>query len=180
MFDNQLIALILSTLNQQLVVAGIPGMPIVQANQPTNQGVLQEPAAYLHKVGDHRIGWPEKIYVWNENTQQEENHDRTSYQTMFQISTLATQVAGNVSQLTASDYLNLISYILQSDVTIGILSANGVGILHIGQIANPYFKDDRDRYEASPSLTFTLTHNQVINTTAPYTEIVNFNLLPIN
>lgn len=177
MLDNQLIELILSTINPQLVVAGIPGTPIAQGNQPTQQGVFKKPAAYLHKIGDHRIGWPEKVYQWDGAV--ERSTDHTAYQTMFQVSALATQDPSDVNQLTASDVLNLVTYCLQTDVTVSTLSAQGVGILQINNLDNPYFVDDRGRWEASPSMTFTVTHAQIINTTAPYTDLVHFTTLPV-
>jgi hypothetical protein len=89
------------------------------------------------------------------------------YATTFQISALATQDPSNPNQLTASDIVNLAVYVMQSAATITALEAQGVGVLNIQQVRNPYFSDDRQRYEASPSADFTLTHKQIVTTVIP-------------
>lgn len=179
MLDNQLIILLLNTINPQLTAAGIPGTPIAASYQPTQQGVYNEPAAYLHKVGDVARGWPEKTYVWDDVLQQETYTETQIYETSFQISSLAIQWPGNVTQMTASDVLNLILYTLQNDITIQTLQAQGVGIYKVGDIRNPYFIDDVGRFEANPSLDFTLVHKQIISVAAPYTTDVEVTILPV-
>ncbi len=175
MLDNQLIALIISTIIGQEAIAGIPGTPIKQAFQPTQQGANTQPTAYLHKIHDKRYGFRRSEDIWDPVNKIMGHEETQQYETMFQISTLSTQDPANVSQYTASDILNLIAYILQSATTIVILQSNSVGIERISDVRNPYFKDDRDRFEASPSMDFTLTHKQIITSTVPIltkTELV--------
>lgn len=163
MFDNQLIALIISTIIAGEATAGIPGTPIKQAFQPTQQGVNTQPTAYLHKIGDKRYGSPARRDELNEQTNKLMHIETQQYESSFQISTLATQNPATPAQYTASDILNLIAYILQSTATIASLEAQGVGIYRVQQVSNPYFNDDRNRSEASPILEFTLTHKQIIS-----------------
>jgi E217 gateway protein gp29 len=85
----------------------------------------------------------------------------------FRAIALATQDPTNPNQLTASDIANLACYVLQSQTAIQTLEAQGVGILRIPEISNPYFVDDRERYEAAPAFDFQLTHKQIIVTGAP-------------
>ena len=179
MDDNQLIKLILDTLNPLLSAAGIPGVPVAQANQPTQQGVFVEPSMYLHKMGDVRIGWPGKSDQWDEVNQVETYTQDQVYGTMFQLSALATQAPGNTTQFTASDILNRASLVLESDPLLAAFSAAGVGLLRIPNAQNPYFKDDRGRFEASPNLTFTVTHDRIFSISEPYTEVITVNLLPV-
>jgi hypothetical protein len=56
---------------------------------------------------------------------------------------------------------------MQSAATITALEAQGVGVLNVAQVLNPYFSDDRVRYEASPSADFRLTHKQIVTTVIP-------------
>lgn len=179
MLDNQLIQLILTTLNSQLAAVGIPGIPVVQAYQPTQQGVETQTAAYLFKLGDVRVGFPQEKNVWNTGTMEEDTSMVQTYQTSFQISALSTQDPNNPNQKTASDILNLISAILQNSQTTQAFSAVGVGILKVKDVRNPYFTDDRGRHEANPNFDFTLTHTQVISYTSPFTTTVDFNLTPV-
>ena len=86
------------------------------------------------------------------------------YITTFQASALATQNPADTESLTASDILNLAAYVLQSGATIAALEEQGVGILAISQVRNPYFADDRVRYEASPSFDFQISHKQIVST----------------
>lgn len=179
MLDNQLIALIISTIIGQEAIADIAGTPIKQAFQPTNQGVNTQPTAYLHKVGDRRYGFRQTQDVWDAINSVMVHQETQQYETTFQISTLATQNPADTSQYTASDILNLIAYILQSAKTVAILQAQGVGILRVSDVRNPYFTDDRDRFEASPSMDFTLTHKQVITSTVPSVTRTELVIKPI-
>jgi hypothetical protein len=89
------------------------------------------------------------------------------YISTFQMSALATQDPSNVESLTASDILNYGVYVMQTGSTIASFEAQGVGILNIAQVRNPYFSDDRVRYEASPSCDFRLTHKQIVTSVIP-------------
>lgn len=177
MLDNELFRLIIGTMNAQLVLAGIPGVPIAQANQPTQQGVTIQPAAWLYKLGDVEQGYPEKTYAYVNGA--EVYTQKQVLKTMFQLSALATQNPAVTTQFTASDILNIMSMVLQSDVTIQTFSAVGVGILDIKDIPNPYFTDDRGRFEASPNLSFSITHTRTITYPATYVTDVTFTTLPV-
>ena len=179
MTDNQLIALIISSLIAGEAVAGIPGTPIKQAWQPTRQGVNTAPTAYMFKVADRRYGFVERREIWVEETETMEHRELQQYETTFQISALAIQNPDTPDQYTASDILNLIASILQSSTMIETLQAQGVGILRVMDVRNPYFLDDKDRPEASPSLDFVLTHKQIITSTSPVVEEVELQILNV-
>lgn len=100
------------------------------------------------------------------------------YLSTFQCSALATQNP-SVDSLTASDIANLAAYVLQSQPAIDALEAVGVGILNIRDVRNPYFSDDRQRYEASPSFDFTLSHKQTIITTTPFVSETDFQIYSV-
>lgn len=179
MLDNQLIALIISTIIAGETVANIAGTPIKQAFQPTQQGVNTVPTAYIFKVGDRRVGYPYKADIWDTDNEVMVHTELQQYETTFQISALATQNPATPSAYTASDILNLIAYILQSDTTIVTLEAQGVGIERIADVRNPYFLDDKQRNEASPSMDFVLTHKQIISSTSPIITKTEFQIANI-
>ncbi len=179
MLDNELFKLIIGTMTPQLQAAGIPGVPIAQADQPTQQGITTEPAAWLHKLGDTEQGFPEKSYHFDSTSGKEIYTQKQVYKTGFQLSALATQDPSNTTQFTASDILNIMSMVLQSDVTIKAFSDVGVGILDIKDIPNPYFQDDRGRYEASPNLSFSLTHTRTLSYPSIFATNVTFTTLPV-
>lgn len=177
MLDNQLIALVIATIIEQESVANIAGTPIKQAFQPTQQGANSEPTAYIYKISDKRIGSPYRDDVWINN---ELIHtELQQYETTFQISVLATQNPSKTNQYTASDIANLIAYILNSDLTIYKLNLQEIGILRVTDVRNPYFLDDRQRYEANPSLDFTLTHKQIVEKLNPVIQYTEFGIYPI-
>lgn len=179
MLDNQLIALTISTIIAGESVANIPGLPIKQAFQPTLQGVNNQPTAYMYKVGDRRVGSPQRSDLWDNDIPAMVHTELQQYATTFQISALATQDPKNTNAYTASDILNLIAYILQSSVAIATFEANGVGIQRIMDVRNPYFLDDRQQNEASPSLDFILTHKQIITSTTPIITETEFQILTV-
>lgn len=159
--------------------AGIPDVIVKQSFQPTQQGVNTKPTAYLHKIGDERYGFPEWSEVWDSNSETMIHGDSQQYQTTFQVSALAIQDPAVPSNFTASDILNRIAYILQSQTTVATFEAQGVGILRVRDIRNPYFTDDKQRNEASPSFDFVLTHKQIINSTSPIITKTELNILEI-
>ena len=131
MLDKPLITLIRNALIAGEAVANIAGLPIKQAFQPTQQGVNSEPTAYIFKISDKRYGFPYKADVWDANNQIMVHTELQQYETTFQISALSTQDPSDLTSYTASDILNSIAYILQSDTTIKTLQASDVGILRI-------------------------------------------------
>jgi hypothetical protein len=179
MLDNQLIALIISTIIAGEANAGIPGVPIKQAFQPTNQGINIKPTAYLDKIGDRRIGFPYRYDAYDSMTGAMAHEELQQYETTFQIGCLSTQDPANTTQYTASDIVNLIAHIMQSDTTITTLIDQGIGILRVEDVRNPYFIDDRNRYEAHPSFDFVLTHKQIILSTTPIIDTAFYNIIPI-
>jgi len=179
MLDNELIALIRATIIAQEAAAGIPGLPIKQAFQPTQQGANTEPTGYLYKIGDRRVGFPRVSDAWDEQNSRMVHTELQKYETTFQFSALATQDPKAPRQYTASDVLNLAAYTLQSSAAIAAFEARGVGVLRVTDVRNPNFLDDRQRFEASPSFDATFTHDRVVVTTSPVVAIEEYQIIPI-
>lgn len=189
MKDNDLYVLLIATIEAAESGAGIPnvnaaaGVPVYQSYQPIQQGVATGPSAFLEIVGHKRYGSPERSNIWvppDPPTPGEMVHTETQIiETTFQISALATQDPSNIVQYTAADIVLLLSYIMQSSSTIETLRAQDVGILRVMDIRNPKFLDDRDRFEASPSFDFTVTHKLIVTSEIPVLESENLVIIPI-
>lgn len=173
MLDYQLFQLIIPIMESAQPGAGIPnvdggpGVLVYQANQPTQQGVPSTPGAFLYIISHKPTGFPSKTNVWDEVNSVMVHTELQQYETTFQISFLSTQDPNQTTQYTAGDLANLFRYILQSDATIMQLEANNVGILRVTDVRNPYFDDDRGRFEASANFDFVLTHKQIVSGNIP-------------
>lgn len=164
MLDNQLIQAFLPIVNTGLNNLGITGVIVKQNYQPTMQGAELGQTIYFHKVSDNRYGYPKKNYFWDSVNNYEVHEEVQQYQTTFQVDSWVKQDPNNVNTYTASDLVNYVSEILQSDYAIITLIQQNIGILRISEIRNPYFIDDYDQFEASASFDFTLTHLQTMTT----------------
>lgn len=176
MRDNDLIRVFLPIINSGIAAAGLTGVTIKQANQPTAQGANTNPTIYFFKVSDHRYGFLDRRDVWDEINEVMIHTEVQQYETVFQFSALVRQNPRTPVNYTASDLVNECAAILQSDVAMTQLFQNDIGILKITDIRNPYFTDDRDQYEASPSFDVTFTHKQTRVSTVPVIESVEYNV----
>lgn len=178
MLDNQLIQVFYPIITVGLTNAGYSGVTLKQANQPTQQGInLTSPAVYFYKIGDRRYGHVYRNDKWDPVSSTMIHTETQQYETTFQISSLVLQDPTNTSAYTASDLVNSVAQIMQSSNTIQTLWDNNIGILRITDIRNPYFVDDRDQFEASPSFDFVLTHEQTSTIVDP---VIDFTVLNIN
>lgn len=160
MQDNQLIQLFLPIINQGLINDGFTQVAVKQANQPTMQGINTGPTIYFYKIGDKRYGFLGRYDKWDINTSQMIHKEIQVYETTFQVSALVLQDPLTPNQYTSSDLVNEAAAIMQSDYARAIMIKQNVGILRVTDVSNPYFFDDHDQFEASPSFEFTLTHLQ--------------------
>lgn len=176
MLDNPLITLIIATIIAGEQIADIPNTPVKQAFQPTQQGANTQPTAYMFKVFDHPLGFPERSTVYDSVAQKMVHTETQVYETTLQISTLATQDPTDTNQLTASDILNLIASILRSDNSLVALNAQGVGLISVGTARNTPIVDDRQRHEFQPSFDFVVAHKQIVTSTAPVLQSTEFEI----
>ena len=168
MYDYQLFQAIINVLNTSNSAYGVNALPVLQSNQPTLQGINTAPSIYLQKIGgDKRFGFTGRADVWDTDTSQMNHTETQQYESTFQLSALVKQNPAVTNQLTASDIVNGCAAVLSSTVAIDALQAASIGLYRILNVRNPFFQDDYDQWEASPSFDFTLTHKQIIETTTP-------------
>lgn len=178
MTDNELIRLFLPIIQDALAADEFDGVVVKQFNQPTQQGINTAPTVYFSKISDHRYGYLRREDIWNEVKEDFDHIETQMYEATFQIQALVLQNPADPSY-TAADLVNEVAAIMQSDNTLKILAAANVGILRITDIRNPYFKDDRDQFEASPSFDFTLTHRQIRLSRTPVARPIEAAVYPI-
>lgn len=177
MNDNDLIKAIISIVKAGLIGLGYSDIIVKQSYQPTSQGAETGKTAYLFKLFDRRFGHVGRKDVWDQDTEKMIHTESQWYETTFQISTLVIQNPYNTNSLTSSDLANIICSILQSDFALNSFREQNIGVLRVTEVRNPYFVDDKDRNEASPSFDFILTHERVVTSENPVivTEDFNFN-----
>jgi hypothetical protein len=131
-----------------------------QSYQPTEQGAERDNALYFFKLDDKRIGHPQRKSEWDALSGKEIDTDTQLHEATWQISAWVRQTP--TSDLTASDVLATTAMIMQGSQFIEALKAQGFGIMRITDLRNPYFKDERDQFQASPSFDFTLSYNRTL------------------
>lgn len=158
--DNDVIQIFLPIINEGLIARGVTGITVVQSAQPTQQGIETGGAVYFQQTNKKRYGFPQVESSWDEIEQSEILTTIQQLEVTYQARALVIQNPANLTSLTASDVLNYVADILQSESTIVTLNDSEIGILRIMDLSNLYFVDDKGRYEAAPVLTFILTYSQ--------------------
>lgn len=176
MTDNDLIRLFLPIIKAGLIADGFTGVTVKQSNQPTLQGANTNPTVFFYKLFDKRYGFLRRDSKWDEDAEIMTHTEMQMYETSFQINAMVMQNPSTPNQYTASDLVNEVAAIMQSDSTRKTLADSNVGILRVTGVRNPYFKDDYDKFEAFPSFDFTLTHRQTRVTTDPVVESTEFDI----
>lgn len=159
MTDNQIIRLFLPLLKAGMTAYGYPVI-IKQSYQPTEQGSDSEPQLFFTKVGDKRLGHPQRKSVWDTLLGKQIDTDTQLMEATYQLTALVRQTP--TSEKTASDYAHTAAMLMSGSEFLLALKAGGVGLLRITEVRNPYMKDDRDQFQASPSFDFTLSFNRDI------------------
>lgn len=179
MNDNALIAAIINVLAPGL--AGQGATVGIKAAYPNVQvGVPSAPTIFLSIGNPNRYGSPQRKNVFDPDTNIMTHTETVWYETMFQVSALATENPDTPTQLTAGDYLKAASKVLQSDDAIAALQVNEIGIYRIQKMRQIWFKNDSERFQASPSFDFTVTHKDVFTTVVNSTKTVIPNLVGIH
>ena len=176
--DNALISYFLPLLVAGLDAAGYTGVPVVQSYQPTMEGVPTTGVVYFQKIGNKRYGFLGRQDKWNVSTSQMDHTEWQYFETTFQVSALFRQNPYNPTY-TASDLVNEAAWIMQSDVTREYLNGLGIGILRVTDVINPFFVDDRDNFEASPSFDFTLVYLNQRDSLLPVIDQFTAGIYPI-
>lgn len=178
-YDNTLIQLFLPIIQDGLINDGFTTVSVKQGNQPTMQGVNTNPTVYFFKIHSKRYGFLGRKDVWDSNSSTMIHTESQYFESTWQMQALYLQNPSTPNQFTASDLIQEVTDILQSDNTRFILNNSGVGVLRISDIINPYFTDDRDNFEANPSFDITFTYQNFRNSIDPSFTTFTTALYPI-
>lgn len=179
MQDNQIIQVFLPIIQQGLIADGYTTAIVKQAYQPTQQGRPNAPTVFFYKLGDKRYGFLNRSDVWNPGVMQMQHVENQVYETTFQFSALVLQNPPNPNAFTASDLVNDVAAILMSDNARTTMFNAGLQMLRITEVRNPYFVDDHDQFEASPSFDLVITHNQTRNSINPVINSFDYGVFPV-
>ena len=176
MNDNDVIAIIIAILRSGFVALSQPSIVIKQNYQPTQQGVPDEPALFLHKIMAPRYGFPGRHSTYNTANANFDTVESIWRMPTFQVSGLAQQDPNDIASLTASDIVEMAADILQTRATRQTLLDSEIGIFRIQQVRQLYFVNDKDRFEQEPSFDFTLSYRRTFNLTTPAVTATEVNI----
>lgn len=167
MNDKQLRALIVKELRAGLSRLSID-VRVIAGNQPTTQGRKDE-GLYFFQIADALAGWQARSYErkLGNNLDME---DRQVVETSFQVQALVIDDPASLAQLTALDVLHAAKMIIASLPFVEAMQRDSVGVQRPSNIRTPYFTNDRDQFEMSPSFDFTLSHERGIITSIKAVE----------
>jgi hypothetical protein len=171
MRDNDLINLIATQIEASMASAGW-NYVVIQKDAPDKQGIPTNPGVFLEKIGDHRYGHPVVKQTYRSVTDDFEETETQTMETTFQISALVIQNPNDITIPTASDVANYACMYMQSRTVIANLFQQGVSVLRVLDVRNPYFVDDRERFEGNPNFDLIVTHNKTITITVAAVEKV--------
>lgn len=167
MNDNDVWQIIIALIRAQLDALGLTTVAVKQSYQPTQQGVPEGPAVFIHKIDAKRYGHPGSRSVYNMVDDDFDTTESIWRNPTFQVNGLSVQDPTDTTQLTASDIVEITADILQSRSTRATLLASGIGILRIADVRVLYFVNDRDRHEQEPSFDFTLSYRRTTTFKTP-------------
>jgi hypothetical protein len=173
--DNTLFALIADTLDAASALAGW-NYVTVQRDQPSPQGAVTVGTVYLERQFDDRYGWPAVSSQYNPPNPNAPPNPQGTYtktelqwiEARFQVSAMVIQNPANLTIPTALDVVRQAAQYINARSIV----KNGVSILKVGQVRNPWDKDDRDIYEATPSFDLVVQYQAELDFTVPATNIV--------
>lgn len=190
MLDNQIFAEFI-TLLQPAIDAQFglnPRILLMQKNQPTQQGTDSDPRVFVEKLPTHFYGFPRSDYdlplpdPTNPNDPANDQIPEMTVQlelSIFQFSALVIQNPSNLNIPTADDVIRFVARRMQTDSIRLALRNAGLNVLRITDVRNPYFIDDRERFEAHPSFDVTLQHYESITDTVQRVNTWDVEIYPV-
>lgn len=163
MYDSQIVTIFKQVLEPVLHMK-YPGLPIIQSNQPSMQGIPTDSALFIHKVIDHRYGSPRTDYGFQFTPPDSLPQDMMPTNTIqviesrFQFTALRNINTNDPAPETASDMLRYVAMVLSVDGILHTLRAKGLNPMRITNVLNPYFGDDHDQFAAHPTFDVIVQH----------------------
>jgi hypothetical protein len=171
MTDNQLKALIRSTLLSLFERQGITDLPVLAGHQPAGQSPTAR-GLYFFLVENSRYGWQHRKDRYDRDSGQQCHSETQQMLSHFQLGGYAQFNPQDPAATTAEDLTSLAAMLISSQAFIEALTRHGAGLQRITVIRCPYFENDQGQQEAAPFFDFTVSHSRTITLSAPSVDAI--------
>ena len=166
MRDNDLKVLLATQLDLAVSNAGW-NFPVVQKNQPHQEGTPDGPTVFFEKLFDTSYGFARMGLEYSAPDDSFTESEQQWIQTTFQISALCQEDPSDTTKPTAGDIANQMKLHMGSRFVVRAWSTLNVGVLRTTQVRGPYFEDDKLRFEQHPSFDLVITHIRTLDNSVP-------------
>lgn len=165
MTDSELLSFVGQMITTALLngVSVLGAVDVVQKDSPTQQGTNSAPTAYFERVFDIGRGMPIVKNEYSPDTGLMTETTVRLTETTIQISALSWQDPTNPVVVTAADIVQYINTYFQAPSVRAVFLKNGLNMLKVTDVRNPWFENDRNQFEAMPNFDFVLTHQRSIS-----------------
>jgi hypothetical protein len=179
--EDAIYTLVIATITAGLAARSVSGVHVQKAYQPRTVGAPTGGSILLSNGIQHRYGFLGRADKWTTSPDQMTHTETQTMEFTIQVNAMvvAPPPPAALPATKAGDLVELAARILASDAGVAQLRAGGLGIERIPDIRKPYFSDDMNQFEASPSFDFTLSYSDVEVTTGPIISETELDVLQV-
>lgn len=156
-----------------LAEQGAADVLVVTSYQPAEQGRTNGETLYFFQLPTGgNYGWQGRTTTYDPLTETTTRKESQIVREQFQMTALNDTGSGR----TPTDLLNLAKLLVGSESFRKALQIEGVGIERVVASRSPFFVNDRERFEQSPSFDFTLAFTTAIIQQARHFERAEINV----
>lgn len=148
---------------------GLETVRVVAGQQPTAQGRDSGTVLYFFEAADHRYGWQHRSHVWNPVEGRIDTEERQWHETTLQMSCLGANPD-------ACDVIEVAAMVCNSEKFVTAVRSGKVGVQRVTGIRTPYFRNDQDQNEPSPSFDLIVSWRRDLSETTPAIERAEFDM----
>lgn len=176
MNESDLLVLIRGALIKLLVAQGQTDVQVVTEYQAQSQGRTNGPTVYFFQLPTtNRYGAQGFSTQYNPGTGITTRTESQWHRVQYQMQGLNDTGVG----LSANDLTVLAAMLVGSRGFLQELRKEQVGIERLTEIRTPYIKNDRDRFEMTPSFDFTLSTKRTIIQQSAAIDATEFNVIRV-
>lgn len=150
-----------------ILTASVPsGWRVVQNFQPTGQARHADTTIYFAKMGDRPVGFPERVEIWNPDTEAYDHRHSQVFVSTIRVQGFANRDSPDAT-LTPGDVTAWASLALQTDAMRAALARIDAQALRVVNLPALQIVDERDRWEEVASFDFLVTHSRVMLLATP-------------
>lgn len=149
----------------RMAAHGLSDFEVLSEYQPTSQGRDRD-AVYFFTVSENRHGWQGRRYRAPEIDLDGSATEVQVMQTVVQFG--AYVVPGQ--PFAAVDLVESVAMIVNSLAFATDCRAQGIGVQRVTNVRTPYFKNESDRFEMSPSFDVTFNYRRTLSPVVEFLE----------